>query len=397
MNENIKLVANNIRELVEGPFFIEQYRKFFHNSEDIEGIKNEDNYELISRCEEYAAGIFNNIFIICQLEYDIEKIKRLVEERIDSCAGKLTSLDLEYDILKRLSEIDDYYKENTKEKMIDRLKHGFAVHFTTSQIANIMNKDGEFRPYGGIFTPEERKIISEAHNKQFNNLSEDENHKYYRYSKCLDTGFGISNGISMSAQTNGYWMYHTPEALSFLYGGNVTMRDKDGAMKHIESCTDTLEQEEREAIKKMLEKTWDRVIGKEEKQAAVLIPRDALEYEKVTYWNEKPPRVEEIRPFRNNSFQSIEFEEETRYTKPIDANKLFFVKVPTVRALNRQLDFEVLKEQKDSRLSLLKNSANSKYLELKSLQELENELGVIWDEISLDALEEKGGGIDINE
>lgn len=308
-----------------------------------------------SNYEELAANIFNRILILGQLEYDIEKLKKLIIKTFD-----VTSMHLEY-LSKTLATVDDYYSENTKEKMLERLKHGVAVHFTTPKIASLMQESGYFNPTDGIFTNEELKLIKDAGIHQMENLPDDKYSQMDKYSKSLNLGFQISQGISMGAKTNSFWMYHTPEALSFLYGGNVYTRDKEGAINHITHCTDALEDEERQKVTKLLLGAWDKFIGNDEKQAAVLISRDALEYETITYWGETPPRVEEVRPYWNNSFSSADYEEHTRYMKSISADKLFFVYVPTIKELNHKINPNIPMNQKESTLGLL--AASSKSLE----------------------------------
>lgn len=366
MSYDTELAYKNIKTLVEGNFFSKLYKSEM-SSETLNELMNnpEANY---STCENLASNIFNRILILGQIEYDTEKLKKLIIEN-----KYVSSLELEY-LSRTLPAIDDYYAENAKEKMLERLKHGLAVHFTTPKITNLMQESGSFSPTSGIFTSEELKLIKDAQIYQIENLPDDKYSEIDKYAKSLSLGFQISRGISMGARTNNYWMYHTPEALSFLYGGNAYLRNKEGAIKHITSCTDTLKEEERHKVTKLLSDAWDKFIGTDEKQAAVLIPRDALEYETVTYWNEIPPRVEEIRPYGNNSFEAVNCEEHTRYMKPIPASKLFFVHVPTIKELNQEISSDIPLVQKESTLELLATSSKSLEKTLSSFKEESKEI-----------------------
>lgn len=308
---------SNIKELVEGEFYFSLYQRLFDGNE----LKNS---------EKNSAELFNVIFLMVQLEEDVEVIKKLVvscfENGITFSYGMITTYFFEHIIPQLLREHDDYYLEDTRQRIIERLYHGWAVHFTTVPIMEKIQKDGYFSSSNSMFSVEEEKKILEASRKQIAMASEEEK------AKCLylTSGFGFAKGISMGAQTVPYWMNHTPESLSFLFGGNVYTRNKNGAMSHVKLCITHLSLQEQEEIMNILSDIWDRLIGKEPRLGAVLIDRDGLEYQTVTYWNEEPPRVEEVSPYYQGSFYSLSSSEDNRYSKDISCSALRFVKVPSV-------------------------------------------------------------------
>lgn len=128
-----------------------------------------------------------------------------------------------------LSRYDDFYIENWFDELIERLKHGYLVHFTTNKCEEIIKKAGVIGSTNYLI-PEDlliqiQKIIS------WQALNETE--KYNNFGG-LSLGFSVGKGLSMGSQTREYWNEHTPECLSFLFGSNVYKRDKVNAMKDIE-------------------------------------------------------------------------------------------------------------------------------------------------------------------
>ena len=139
----------------------------------------------------------------------------------------------------------------------------------------------------------------------------------------------------MGAQTVDFWMNHTPESLTFLFGGKVFTRNKDGAMEYVEECISTLPEEQKKEMMNIMEEIWENVVGSDKSLGCVLIDRDSMEYETVTYWGETPPRVEEIRPYRNGTLDSFSAMEESRYERDIPVSGLRFVKVPSIFELEK--------------------------------------------------------------
>ena len=60
----------------------------------------------------------------------------------------------------------------------------------------------------------------------------------------LNGSINFSKGISMASQTNSFWMNHTPESLTFLFGGKLYTRNKAGAMQHVMEATSSLPDEQ---------------------------------------------------------------------------------------------------------------------------------------------------------
>ena len=136
----------------------------------------------------------------------------------------------------------------------------------------------------------------------------------------------------MSSQTNGYWMNHTPESLSFLFGGHVYNRNKKDAFLFLLGATNTLDFEFQKKLLIELNKIWDSLIGGDKNLGAILIDRDGIEYKKVIHWNYNPPKTEEIRPYRYD-LSDIIFNENSRIYNDIGIEYLTFLKVPSVSML----------------------------------------------------------------
>lgn len=89
----------------------------------------------------------------------------------------------------------------SEQEMAEVLKHGVAVHFTTSKIAEQIKAS---RKMSTLFSEDEKKLI-------YQGVGETNPESKYVFT----TGFGIKNGICAGSITNGYYMFHTPETLSF--------------------------------------------------------------------------------------------------------------------------------------------------------------------------------------
>lgn len=339
-----KVIRDNLNKLVESEYFYELYNRTM-DSEDLEEMESK------------STQIFNTALFVCQLVEDPVKIKEIMiellqTENFDPYTGTLSSHDFSarqyLDILKKY---DSFYLENGKEKMIHRLKHGVAVHFTTPRIMEKIEEAGRLYAYSSMFSKEIEDKILEAGEYQKEHSEEARNTLNF-----LHQGFGFSKGISMGAQAAKFWMHHTPESLTFLFGGKVFTRNKKGAMEHIDEAISTLPEDRKKEMKEIMEHIWDDLIGQDESLGCVLIDRDALEYEKVTYWNEEPPRVEEVRPYRNNNFSSLGYTEEDRYNKDIPVSGLKFVKIPSIIQLEKyRRSHPISKEDKIVKKSLFDN------------------------------------------
>ena len=300
-----------------------------HTIKNIEKIISEDFCELYTKYatedldkEKLSALIFNSVLIACQLLGDEESIKGLIEDFIEknirSYDGYLSFYN-NPDLF--LMEMLSKYSDISYNEVLERLRHGYAVHFTTPKIMEIIKEKEVLSSSNQMFTKEVEELIEEAKKNQYSNTGD--------VLKCLSTGFGFGQGISMSSQTNGYWMNHTPESLSFLFGGHVYTRDKEAAILHVLEATSSLDFEFQKKILIELNKIWDRLIGEDKNLGAILIDRDGIEYEKVTHWNYDPPKIEEIRPYRYD-LNDIISNENSKVYNDINIEYLAFLKVPSI-------------------------------------------------------------------
>ena len=331
---NKQIIKNNIKELVSGNFFYDTYCKYSDNNE---------NKEVVS------ALIFNAIMISCQLIENIDNAKALV---LDLLENNIYSSDGVYYCSEEwLLSLVSKYTSETYEQLLDRLKHGYAVHFTTPNIMNIIKEEGVFSCTNKMFSKSDEELIQKAQNIQLSNKP-----NAYNTGEFLSKGFGFGQGISMSAQTVAYWMNHTRESLSFLFGGNVYTRDKIKAFEFVKNAIDTLDENLKQQVIITLNNIWDRLIGDTLSLGAILIDRDSInnkynwnmyrkikngesvstediiEYEKVTYWSYNPPKVEEIRPY-NYSFDDLMITENDRVKQDISIEYLEFIEVPSITML----------------------------------------------------------------
>jgi hypothetical protein len=214
-------------------------------------------------------------------------------------------------------------------ELSNRLCHGYSVHFTSLAASNNIINTGYLSSNNAMFTKEEERLLLEAGKKQQSLATKEEKNKLH----YLIPGFGFGKGISKGAITVGYWMYHTPESLSFLFGGTIYRRDRDKSFEHLENCITHLDEEEKNEVRSIATNIWNKMVGEEKDVCAVLIDRDKLEYETVTYY-ESPLRVEQQRPFKNNEFGGFGSIEEGRYNKDIKVDALNFIRVPSIEKLN---------------------------------------------------------------
>lgn len=335
------IIEENIRKLVESDFFYQIYNKLV------------DENDSLSQKEEISAQVFNTILFVCQLVSDLEICKQIIIELLKhgmyDFGGILScSYPAEFEYLNIISKYDTDYLIDGKNKMYDRLKHGFAVHFTTPKIIDKIKNTKYLYAHESMFSKAIERKIQEASNYQLEHHSQ-----VAKYGNYLSQGFGFSKGISMGAQTVGYWMNHTPESLSFLFGGLVYTRDKKGAMEYVESSIDSLPIDRQQEMLKILEYIWDELVGEDRRLGCILIDRDSLEYETVTYWNEEPKRVEEVRPYQRHNLEYFSITEESRYDKDIPVSGLRFMSVPSIYQLEEYCKLNPIAEDDKLREPLL--------------------------------------------
>lgn len=314
---NKEIIANNIRLLTESKYYYDVYSRLV-NDNDSQDYK-----------EEVSAQIFNTILFVSQLVSNVETIKEIVIDILKmpvyDTGGILLSDRLYADIyLNIIKKYDISYNDNGYEKMLDKLKHGVAIHFTTSKIIENIKNDGILYAHNSMFDKDVEMKILYASDYQRTHSQNDGNMFNY-----LSQGFGFSKGISMGAQTVAYWMNHTPESLSFLFGGYVYTRDKEGAMKHVCNCVSLLPPDEKVEIIKILDCLWDKLVGQDKRLGCILISRDSLEYETYTDWNNC---LIEVRPY-SDSFDDFCYTEESRYHKDISRDSFECITVPSIMQL----------------------------------------------------------------
>ena len=312
MNKNS--IYNNICDMLQNGFYFEKYCELTQHItlDGLEGIFYTKAYEELKNI---SANIFNAILIACQLFDDRERQEKFIED-FDS---GIDSFKLEF----YLSEYDI-----TKEEAIDRLKHGFGIHFTTPKIIEEINKVGYLSSYGNnqMFTKEEDEIISKA-----TRLQQQLNppNKYVQY---LNRGFGT--GVSSyGTQTNGFWMYNTPESLTFLFG-NISKRNKEEAMQHVKRCITNLSEEDKLKTFETMSNIWDRLVGDEQEIGCILIDRDGMEYPIDYYYSTGKPVGVERRPFSKN-FSSLN-DNNVKIPNDIETKYLRFITLPTIYKLEEE-------------------------------------------------------------
>ena len=341
---NKEVIYENIFKLINEGFFLDKYIELttpscieefdwraFDDTDislDIDLDEESDQIMLDSDCnklsdeikikhlEDVAAKLFNAILIGCQLFDDEERIKKFVD---------LFSRHLDaYSLEKFLAD----FGINSQEAL-DRLKHGFGVHFTTPNICSEIQKSGKLHCYGTntLFTKEEAMILKEAVIEQ-----KEQNPNAEQKLNYLFTGWGV--GVSSySSLTNGFWMFHTPESLSFLYG-DISNRNKEEAMGFVLKNISDLSEENRHKVFITLSDIYDRLIGEEQAVGCILIDRDAFEYEVDYYYDTGAPVGVERRPYSQN-FSSI-MSNDCKINQDIDVGNLKMLKIPTITELERQ-------------------------------------------------------------
>ena len=304
------IIYNNIFEMINDGFFLNKYVEM---TKDIV-LDNPNDENNVKQLENISAGIFNSILIGCQLFDDRGQIEKFVD---------MFSTSLNTDSLNFFLESEFGIDKNTA---LERLKHGFGVHFTTVKICNEIKNSGKLAGFGtnAMFTKEEDEIINEAVLEQKSNNPHAEENLNYLF---RGWGTGVS---SYSSMTNGFWMYHTPESLSFLFG-NISTRNKDRAMKFVLENISALGDDTKRKTFEVMSNIYDRLIGEEQEVGCILIDRDSLTYE-VDYYYETI--AVERRPYSKN-FNDL-MSNDNKITNDIDVNQLHFLTIPTVVELERQ-------------------------------------------------------------
>lgn len=131
---NKEKVYRNIFEMINNGLFFEKYVELTCDI-SLDGLSGEAYEQTIDRLEDISAKIFNAILIGCQLFDDRERIIKFVN---------MFSSYLNSDCLM-------IFLPNfgiTEEEALERLKHGFGVHFTTVRICNEIKKKGCLFGYG---------------------------------------------------------------------------------------------------------------------------------------------------------------------------------------------------------------------------------------------------------
>ena len=306
-----ELIYNNICDLINNGYFLKKYIELTYY-EDIDDINNSDN---IKRLENIAANIFNAIVIGCQLFDNQELIISFVDE---NCLGFNAYV------------IEDFLDKNniSHEVALDRLRHGFGLHFTTKRISDEIKKHDKLTAFGknSMFTKEEDEMINYASKEQ---QKDDYSRETMRY---LFRGFGTGSS-SYGSMTNGFWMYHTPESLSFLFG-DISKRDKANSMNYVLECVSTLNEEDKNNVINVMSNIWDRLVGDEQFVCCVLIDRDAFKYEVDYYYNLGPePVAVERRPF-SNGLGSLD-DSDLKIQNDLSVDSLRFIRIPTIKKLEK--------------------------------------------------------------
>jgi len=316
---NKQKVYENIYKMINDGLFLNKYIELTKDISllDLVGNEFEDNLRFL---ENVSASIFNSILIGCQLFDD----ENLIVKFVDTFSSYLNSNCL-------AMFLEDFGL--TEQEACNRLIHGFGVHFTTPKICDEIIKCKKLVGFGknAMFTKDEDEIIKQASMEQIANNKDTERTMNYLF---RGWGTGVS---SYSSMTNGFWMYHTPESLTFLFG-DISKRNKKEAMLFVENNVSALSLESRKKVLIVMSNIYDRLIGEEQQVGCILIDRDAFKYEVDYYYNNGTPIAIERRPYSNNNLNSLD-NSDSKISNDIDINYLRFLKIPTV------LNLEMMKQE----------------------------------------------------
>lgn len=301
------IIGLKISRLMNSDFILNQYAKIAEGKTEVDK-------------EKYFAKLFNLCLIFFQICPDEEKCKKFINTYMYADSSNSEYPDIE--IMGLLLEADT---ELTEKEMSVALKHGVAVHFTTPKIAEKIKSDGKMST---LFSDEDRELL-------YNGMRQADTNSEYVFT----TGFGIKKGICAGSITTGFYMFHTPETLSFIYGGNFLTGDKEKAMEHVYKSTENMEPEIRDALRAKLDRLWD-VTASKSKRTAILIDRDSLEYKKNNFYgfNGEILRVEEVRPYAHGDLYDLHNVEMNLIEEEVPTSSLFFVDVPTIAELDRRIE-----------------------------------------------------------
>lgn len=314
-----KIRNKNIKELVESDFYKEMY------------VRMKDCDELEEK-EDKSACIFNTILLTSQLIDKPEQIKKVVRNFLknntqfsNDYLSTIFFTELVLEIEKECNITLD------KESICESLCHGCAVHFTTLNLAKEIEKQKILRCTNSFMTEEEQQQIKQLAELQKSKLSQDDINRI----KYLWLGWGYAKGISMGSQTSSFWMNRTPESMAFLFGADLASSGYGKFKKHVQYCTDKLEERDRKNADDLLEKLWNRVVGKKDGRGCILINRDDLEYEADIYWSENPPRRVERRPYSKKRLDEVESIENSRCMQDIIVREDAVISVPMIQELEK--------------------------------------------------------------
>lgn len=275
--------------------------------------------KLVSDREKYYAKLFNLSLIFFQLCSNEDKYKNFIDVYLD-----MDTSNSEYPDLQIMPFLVEMYTYLSDREMAEALKHGVAVHFTTPKIAEMIKSSGKMST---LFSDKDRELF-------YRGMSQADSNSEYVFT----TGFGMKNGICAGSITTGFYMFHTPETLSFLYGGNFINADKAAAMEHVKKATECMDLELRDQLRKRLTHIWDNTASKG-KRTAVIIDRDKLDYKKNTYYGDdgQVSRVEEVRPYMHGDLYDMHNTEMNLIEKEVPCDALFFVDVPDIEELDKRV------------------------------------------------------------
>ncbi len=303
MNKNI--IGLKISRMMNSEFVKEKYKS------DTSDLSTEQK-------EKYLARLFNMILLFNQISPDEELCEKFLNKVMND-RDKLEEIPDVFSTVWHMSALTDL----TEEEIAECLKHGVAVHFTTPAIAEKIKSDGKMN---SLYT---KNDISDLLNAM---RSANPNSEY-----VFTTGFGIKKGICSGSVTTGYYMFHTPETLSFLFGGNFINGDYDAAMEFVKKSTEEFPEDMRENLRNKLSDLYKATASKNER-TAILIDRDKIEYKKDNYYkNGKLDRQVERRPYMNGNLYDMCQVENNLIEQELDLDALFFVNVPTVEKMDRMV------------------------------------------------------------
>lgn len=310
---NKEVVYNNIYNMINNGFFLDEYTKMTGDI-DLTNIDPDLYKDMLGHLEEVSANIFNAILIGCQLFDDEEQIMKFVE---------MASLNLDSISLSMI--LSDF--NISEEEACERLKYGFGVHFTTPKICEEIIKNGKLigNSKNGMFTKEEDEIITNATKEQKQNNPTAEKNMNYLF---RGWGTGVS---SYGSITNAFWMYHTPESLTFLFG-DISKRNKENSMKFVLNNISHLSNDNKKITFNTMSNIWDRLIGDDQEVGCILIDRNAFEYEVDYYYRNGESIPVQRRPYSNNDLSGIDCNDNI-INNDIDIKYLKFLRIPTIYKL----------------------------------------------------------------